>query len=151
MTPALHCTIPWLRILQTNFCRQRPFLSQLALGWPQLTHVLPLTPAMHTPCSGILQTKFGDLGNDLQTWIVGVSLMFLKVCSRVDVQQYGRHYHEQQFLFLECEVKKCHAYNPNLLNPFWGCSVSIWESVTFMKVKIIVYQGKSYIIAKRNV
>ena len=25
------------------------------------------------------------------------------------------------------------------------------ESITFIKVKVIVYQGKSYIIAKRNV
>ena len=34
-------------------------------------------------------------------------------------------------------------------DPFWGCSVSIW--INHMKVKNILYQGKSYIIAKRNV
>ena len=30
------------------------------------------------------------------------------------------------------------------------CSVNL-ESITFMKVKIIVYLGKSYVITKRNV
>ena len=41
--------------------------------------------------------------------------------------------------------------NPNLPNSLLRLFSVNLESITFMKVKIIVYQGKSYIIAKRNV
>ena len=41
--------------------------------------------------------------------------------------------------------------NPNLPDPFWGCSVSVWmESITFMKVKIITRVYTAVYLSKGN-
>ena len=59
-----------------------------------------------------------------------------------------------------CDSRMCHlgtvmictfVFNPNLPGPFWGCFCVNLESITFLKVRKIMYLDKAYIIVKRNV